>query len=519
MTPDAQAKRNAIDPFKGDNEAALVAALPHEFAPAQRERLFARIYRYLDESDEYDTDDLVDGAEQFARNAFQPHKTHNEPGDPLVDAPAMLAVVAVLAATAVCNHDQLEATPPRRLKLFQQISDLYTTTLLHQFHARDYILDVDLAELVYDKDTLHAGRTCTGIVDDVEGAPGGPYIEIPLVAASPSCAVREADGSLGGGFDPIENDATGDLKTHIANNNVYIPAEDLYRQVGNQLEDTGFQTLFDAHQEFVSDASLRRFLGHESAITERIDRFLNAGQQDLVWTNWDPDARLVRVLRSAVGAQRDLEKSEAYPAKMLFEAIDRYDPEYDWEESVVGDVTSQRSLASRLAGLETDAIEIIETRARKPNLYRVGHSSTGARQIAFEDKEDLFELPCLQNIDDRLHEESPTRKDLYNMVRMLRWLPGYRPSQMDRDTFIEEMKEILQRYPWYDEQTSNYQIRYELDQTNTDGDPYLPLGCSNPDMERYCIGQEECPYSIYGSLPFPDEIYDQIDSDGQARQH
>lgn len=513
MSPDATTKRNAIDPFEGTEEAALVAALPHEFSPSQRERLFARIYRYLDELDEHDTDELVDGAEQFALNAFEPHNTYNEPGNPLVDAPATLAVVAVLAATAVCNHDQLESTPPRRLKLFQQISDLYTRTLLHQFDARGYMLDKDLAELVYDKDSLHAGRTCTGIAESVDGIPGGPYIEVPLIAASRTCVVREADGSLGGGFDPIENDSTGDLKTHIANNNVYIPAEDLYRRVANQLEDGGFRTLFAAHQEFVSGGSLRRFLEHESAITERIDRFLSAGQQDLVWTNWDPDARLARVVRSAVGAQANLEKSREYTAKVLYEAVDRYQPEYDWEETVLREIKNPRSLSHRLKSIDEDRVETIETEDWKSNLYRVGHSSVGARQIGFDDKEDLFELPCLQNIDERMHEESPTRKDLYNMVRMLRWLPGYRPSQMNRDMFVEEMKEILQRYPWYDEETSDYQIRYELDRTNKDGDPYLPLGCSNTDMERYCIGREECPYSIYGSLPFPDEMYDQIDND------
>jgi hypothetical protein len=82
---------------------------------------------------------------------------------------------------------------------------------------------------------------------------------------------------------------------------------------------------------------------------------------------------------------------------------------------------------------------------------------------------------------------------------------------MSRDEFVEEMKELFEeRYPWYDEQTSDYQIRYELDQRNKDDDPYLPMGCKNPDMERYCIGRDECPYSIYGSLPFPDEMYDQL---------
>jgi len=32
-------------------------------------------------------------------------------------------------------------------------------------------------------------------------------------------------------------------------------------------------------------------------------------------------------------------------------------------------------------------------------------------------------------------------------------------------------------------------------------------------MQRYCIGQEQCPYSIWGSL-LPDEMYDQLDEAG-----
>jgi len=27
------------------------------------------------------------------------------------------------------------------------------------------------------------------------------------------------------------------------------------------------------------------------------------------------------------------------------------------------------------------------------------------------------------------------------------------------------------------------------------------MNCDNDDMQRYCIGQEQCPYSIWGSLP------------------
>jgi hypothetical protein len=511
MTMSPEERRTRVDPFEETNQAGIVAAWPQAFDRDQLNRLFSRTYRYLKDVEDHETDDLIEAAEEFALKAFKPNQTYNEPGEPLVENPSMLAVIAVLAASAVTQHDELKETPPRQLKLFQDIADLYATTLIHQFDADDRLLDQDLAEFVYQKDRLHAGRTCTGIVDDVDGLPKGTYIEIPLVAASQQCMVRETDGTLGGGFDPDAKVATGELTSHIANNNVYVPAADLYRRVRRNLEEDGFRQLYEAHTALVSASNLRRFLGHESAISERIDRFLRGGQRELVWKDWNPNARVLRVVRSAVASAESLDRGNPYPAKTLIEAVERYRPNQDWEERVLSDLTSQRSLASRLVSVDDAELEIIETRAGKPNLYRVGHAGNRARPIEFEQPTDLFELPCLSHLDERLSEASPTRKDLYNIVRMLRWLPGYRPDEMGRDAFVQEMKNLLSKYPWYDEATSDYQIRYELDRRNESGDPYLPMGCSNPDMERYCIGREACPYSIYGSLPFPDEMYAQID--------
>lgn len=519
MKSDPERKTEAVDPVKDEGQAALVAALPKKFQQLKLERLFSRIYRYMNESERYETDDLVDGAEKFFLAAVDDTRDPNTPGDPFVDSPSTLSVVSVLAASAVTRHEKLEDTPPTRLKLFQQISDLYADTLMHQYDAHDYLNNVDLAELIYQKDSVHPGRTCTGIVSGFDELPEGTYIEIPLVAASQKCIVREEGGTLGGGFDPGQNQATGDLKSKIIDNNVYVPSQDLYRRLNNHIDEGGFERLYQAHTEFVSDANMRKFLEHESRITARIDRFLNAGQRDLIWTSWNPDSRLVRVLRSAVNAQDDLDPSDAYPAKVLYEAVERYQPNQDWEKQVIAGIKSKRSLANRLASLDTDEIEILETRKRVGNLYRVGYSGSHSRPIEFSDKEDLFELPCLQNIDARLKETSPTRKDLYNIVRMLRWLPGYRPEDKGREEFVEEVKELLQRYPWYDEQTSDYQIRFELDRSNDDDDPYLPMNCTNPDMERYCIGREECPYSIYGSLPFPNSMYEQIDDSGPHPEH
>jgi hypothetical protein len=112
-------------------------------------------------------------------------------------------------------------------------------------------------------------------------------------------------------------------------------------------------------------------------------------------------------------------------------------------------------------------------------------------------------------MDERLQEKKPVRKDLFNLVRMAWWLPQYRDASTAE--FISDVKDLFSRWSWYDEETTEYQIRYELE-NEIDGEIPLPMNCSNDDMQRYCIGRDQCPYSIYGGLPFPDEMYEQLDN-------
>jgi len=114
----------------------------------------------------------------------------------------------------------------------------------------------------------------------------------------------------------------------------------------------------------------------------------------------------------------------------------------------------------------------------------------------------------MANMAERLHEKKPVRKDLYNFARMVMWLPQYQDS--DLETIVADLKNVFSRWPWYDEQVTDYQVRYEFSNT-IGGDTPLPMNCDNDDLQRYCIGQDQCPYSIWGSLPFPDEMYDQLD--------
>jgi len=93
---------------------------------------------------------------------------------------------------------------------------------------------------------------------------------------------------------------------------------------------------------------------------------------------------------------------------------------------------------------------------------------------------------------------------------MVMWLPQYQDSSLDE--IVADLKDVFSRWPWYDEQETEYQVRYEFSNT-IGGNTPLPMNCDNDDLQRYCIGQDQCPYSIWGSLPFPDEMYEQVDEE------
>ncbi|GAD53934.1 hypothetical protein MBEHAL_2694 [Halarchaeum acidiphilum MH1-52-1] len=250
-------------------------------------------------------------------------------------------------------------------------------------------------------------------------------------------------------------------------------------------------------------------MANESAITERIDRFLEGSNHDRIWRDWDRGERLVRVLREAV---TDVDDDTAtvgtfHSAQALYDALAAYEPEASWKQRIQNRVSSPRSLGNLLVS-QQDHRSLTVEQDRETNQYRIDASSRGAHPITVDSIEDLFELPCMANMAERLQEKKPVRKDLYNFVRMVMWLPQYQESSLDE--IVDDLKDVFSQWPWYDEQTTDYQIRYEFSNT-IDGETPLPMNCDNDDLQRYCIGQDQCDYSIWGSVPFPDEMYDQLD--------
>jgi len=75
---------------------------------------------------------------------------------------------------------------------------------------------------------------------------------------------------------------------------------------------------------------------------------------------------------------------------------------------------------------------------------------------------------------------------------------------------VRELQDVFDRWPWHDPAETAYQIEYEFGNT-IGGETPLPMNCDNDDMQRYCIGQDECPYTIWGSIPFVDNMYEAVD--------
>jgi len=62
----------------------------------------------------------------------------------------------------------------------------------------------------------------------------------------------------------------------------------------------------------------------------------------------------------------------------------------------------------------------------------------------------------MANMAERLHEKKPVRKDLYSFARMVMWLLQYQDSDPRR---LSRTSRTSSRWPWYDEQVTDHQIR------------------------------------------------------------
>jgi hypothetical protein len=493
--------------LEDDDKAYRTLLLPQNQGDIGRESLLKRGFtHYVDEDGNDRGDRLLADVERFGLAAMQFSRVDDH-SDIFTDEPGRLATIATLATICLKHHprfkDHVDAGNSDRVQPLHDVREYYQHNVVQILKGRNDLLQ-DIAETIYEQprsdEHHHPGRVCSGIEyrDELDTH----CFKINILAASPKCIVRDDDGEIRNSF----KDRT-----------LYVPLDDIDEKYNQYLE-TGFKQLVHALESMLDHERIEWLVANESRISEKIDRDIDAGRYDHVWVDWEHGERKIRVLKNAVkDAPDDLATiGEFLTAKTLYEVLTDYEPNHDWEKGWIAGFGNVQSVAQSLSDYrEHRDVEVVE-RSRE-NHYKIKDTDRGVDPLDASHVEDLFELPCFSEMEEHLHENGPTRKDLWNFVRTAWWLSTYYSDRAGDETlgreFMDDIHETFDRWEWYDPDKTEYQTRYEIEHGDIEGNIPRPRNCDHEDLQRYCIGQDICPYSIYGSLPFPEEMYRFLDED------
>ena len=507
-------------------KALKVAAYAKDYSDGDIRNLVHRgfdMYREGNTPDEA-ARELLNDIDHFFRQTMDADARTASIEDPKITRPSVLAALSTVVANAVHQHKDLENAPLSKIQLVEYIQTYHTNLLLGNLRQADSETKADIANRLYREEINHQRpRPATGITglkhrpDEHETFEW--FFEIPLVAAGELCKARMIDGQWGGGYNPEENTALGEPNYHIDNNCVYVPMGHTFWYLA-QLQEDIFEHLVTVGVEYVKDSQIQWALNNSEVIKPTIEDISKHGEMEELWTDWDPQKNLLRLVRNAARNDPELDPTEYNKARDYYDAIQNYDADKFGENGAKNSLKSVRSLGVKLTNLsKSGEFSAVDHRAyddRRHSEYSVGKGGGNHREVTVDTLEDIFELPCFQNMveDLKLENSGPVRKQLFNFVRMVYWLQGYHdlPEQQREDAVVEDIHELFEKkWDWYDRETTDYQARYELRNGEINGNIPVPMGCHNKDMEAHCIGRRACPYSIYQSLPFPDELYDHLD--------
>lgn len=502
-----------------------VAAFADQHSDREIHQLFdAGISGYS--KDESGKESYLSDIDLAAKWMFDEQKYGSLFDEPQVPRPGGVALLCSMAACGFRKHDYFENAPFDKIQLITNNARRLHTALLSPLideYEPEFLLR--MFGRVYDKniDRNHPypGKIATGIVDHKDAHPKfNRFIEIPLACSSEICMARFHDGKWESHYDHEENEAVGTTNYHIQDNFIYVPIEHGNMLLIDQLEES-FLTLVEFAWERTDDEELEMIFNESEHIKSGIDDMLDHGEEELLWTGFDPQDNLVKLVRNAVKEAPGIDPTEWNTAEDYFKAIQSYEADGFEESHAQDNIISVMSLAKKLGDIasspEYSSVDI-KRRDGSASLYTIGTDNRGAEEIEVNSLDDIFQLPCFQNMEDALKLENggPVRKDLYNFVRMVYWLKGYHemPEGQREDAVVEDMHELFEKkWDWYDPAKTEYQSRYELRQGEINGNTPLPMHCDNDDMQRHCIGKNLCPYSIYGSLPFPEEMYEMLEDE------
>jgi hypothetical protein len=477
-----------------------------------RTALFKRgLEHYRTNTGDIDTDQWTHEVQQFALTAATDINADAGLDDPWLhpQEPGRLAVLYAGAALAMKHSPALEA-PPFRIS-FQHKADeaLYANVLaMLRRHPRGQELFQFAGETVFGRTTEDdrgppPGRTVTDLVEFDDGS---WYFEIPLTHASRHALARDR---------PI-----GPSRAFVTNNCAYVPYDVLDSELESRFlrDGTVSTTLRTDYHGMYRPETFNSFLHSLDELNQHIEQIKQTNRLSMLYKDQrypEPLRCVLKIIREAPADMAVLDKPVT--AGDVLEAIqwaqtivpsdadnpdtpdERHDTITEYEQSRVNDLDTPEGVTTFLKKhSDHDDVTFIQQDHPKPNQFILSFKNKNIVRLDIEQPDDIFELPCVANLEDYFMNHPPIREPLYFLVRIM--------ASVENNFSREELCDVFTRFPWYDQATTWYQVGYELRQDA------LPIGChnDNTEWERFCIGIENCDYSIYGSLPMRQDVLDKV---------
>ena len=369
----------------------------------------------------------------------------------------MLAAISTMAANAVKKHKKLEEAPLSKIQLIEDLKYYHTSMLMANIREASSEIKADIPDQLYKEEMNPKRPRPAGGISGLKHRPDEHehfewFFEIPLAVPGELCRARMPNGRWGSVYDADSNEALGKPKCHIDNNCVYVPMNHTLWYL-SELQDDIFKYLVTTGARFIKDSQIQWAFNESEVIEATIDDMLKHGDKEDIWTGWDPQKNLHRLVRNATKSDPGLDTTEYNKARDYYEAIQNYDTEQFGEKSAKNSLKSVRSLGVKLTNIsKSDGFPGVDHWAygdRRHSEYSVGSGSGNYQEITVDNLEDIFELPCLQNMvnDLKLENSGPVRRQLFNFVRMVYWLQGYHelPEQQREDAVVEDIHDLFEK--------------------------------------------------------------------------
>lgn len=485
-------------------------------------------FRYTDDdgNDYLDQEEFVTVLEEFALRAMAEPDREEIIANPWFEPtePARLVLVSSVATMLVHDNPAWERRN-YRIKLHEYLHDAFAAHVYAALHHYDdkATLQQYAGEVVFspeDQDDRGPppGRTVRDIVTR-EDKPARAYFEIPASHASTHATnVRTDDGDLANFYD---------------NGNVYVPFWALEEALDEHLLEgrpgkSVAQYFTSTLEEYYDDDRKSRLHDETSRITDQIHKY-----KERNWTKkflkerFYPE-KLRCLLKAVFAAPGEIARLEnELDASQIKEAIDWYreQPEgpiegsgdddddtnknktyvKEYEQRTLSEFDSPQAIGAYLKRFDNvnetqeENHKHVTVNEGKYNTYDLEYRSSGIERIDVTSPEDIFEFPCMKKVDKCLKEGVPNRWILFTLARYI--------LSLENDFGVDGVHEVFSRYPWYDQDVTEREAKYEQKQD------YLPIGCNatNKKFTEFCIGRDECDYSLYYSARHKDEVYEALD--------